>query len=160
MNYEIEELVEKYLDILYQIAYQNILDTVYAEEIVKSVFIKTIRNIEKIKNEKKMEIVLIRDTVKLCKNYNKKQKKKNFGVELKENDRYLSNENVRYVIEEITKLNPKYRNIVYLYYYKGYQVVEISKITRMFKIFIKSKLSKAKKELKEILEERGDLKND
>lgn len=58
--------------------------------------------------------------------------------------------------KELSKLKPVYRNIIYLYYYQGYKIEEISKILKMNVNTVSSNLTRARKQLKEFLENGGE----
>ncbi len=59
--------------------------------------------------------------------------------------------------KELSKLKPKYKNIIYLYYYQGYKIEEISKILKMNINTVSSNLTRARKQLKEYLEDGGEI---
>lgn len=61
------------------------------------------------------------------------------------------------VFKEISKLKPKYRNIIYLYYYQGYKINEIAEILQMNQNTVSSILTRARKDLKLILEDGGEV---
>ena len=48
-------------------------------------------------------------------------------------------------------LSPKYRDIIYLYYYEGYKIVEIAALLKKNENTIHTRLRRAKQELKEKL---------
>lgn len=53
----------------------------------------------------------------------------------------------------ITQLKPKYRVVIYLYYYEEYSTDEISKMLHITKSAVTTRLARARKFLKEELEE-------
>lgn len=71
MKYDVEEIVEKYSDMVIQIAYQNSFNKTDAEDITQEVFIKLMKNLDKIKNEEHLKAWIIRVTINLSKDYNK-----------------------------------------------------------------------------------------
>ena len=80
-------------------------------------------------------------------------------VELNENLR--SNNEVNHidtVFDEVMKLSQEYRTVVYLFYYEGYQVKEISKMMKKSEGTIKTWLYRAREQLKERLE--GGFENE
>ena len=68
---------------------------------------------------------------------------------------YLSTEQEN-VLESVLKLSEKYRIVIHLYYYEGYNIKEISKILKKPSATIGTWLSRAKAELKNYLKEDFD----
>lgn len=155
MNISIEEIVERYSNMIMQIAYQNVFNKSDSEDITQEVFIKLIKNIEKFNNEEYMKAWIIRVTINLSKDYNKSFWNRN-TIGIDENLKIFGEE-YQNVFNEISKLKPKYRNIVYLYYYQGYRINEIAEILSMNQNTVSSCLTRARKSLKEILNEGGEI---
>ena len=59
---------------------------------------------------------------------------------------------IKELVELLKRLNKKYRIPIYLYYYEGYKIEEISNILKIKSSTIKMRLSRAKKILKEEME--------
>lgn len=155
MKGTIERLVQKYSSMVLQIAYQYSFNKSEAEDITQEVFIKLYNNIKKIKNEEHIKAWLIRVTINLSIDYNRNYWNKN-TTSLDENYKYFDEE-TKDVFNELKKLTPEYRNIIYLYYYQGYKISEISEILSMNQNTVSSYLTRARKELKHILEQGGEL---
>ncbi len=155
MKGTIEHLVQKYSSMVLQIAYQYSFNKSEAEDITQEVFIRLYNNIKKIKNEEHIKAWLIRVTINLSIDYNRNYWNKN-TTSLDENYKYFDEE-TKDVFNELKKLTPEYRNIIYLYYYQGYKISEISEILSMNQNTVSSYLNRARKELKHILEQGGEL---
>lgn len=155
MDWEIDELIEEYSNMILQIAYQNLFNKSEAEDITQEVFIKLIKNLKNLKSKEHIKAWIIRVTINLSKDYNKSFWNKNTTA-IDEELKYFDEEN-RSVFKELSKLNPEYRNIIYLYYYQGYKITEISEILSMNQNTVSSYLTRARKELKNILEDGGEI---
>lgn len=155
MKVQINELIEEYSNMVLQIAFQNLFNKSDAEDITQEVFIKLIKNIHKLKNYEHIKAWLIRVTINLCKDFNKSYWNKN-TTSLDEEIKYFDEDN-QSIFQELSKLNPEYRNIIYLYYYQGYKIAEISDILSINQNTISSYLTRARKELKNILEDGGEI---
>lgn len=59
-------------------------------------------------------------------------------------------------INEFIKDKPKYRIVVYLHYYEGYQAAEIGKILKLSESTVRKRLERARKQLKELIEFREE----
>lgn len=155
MNISIEEIVEKYSNMIMQIAYQNVFNKSDSEDITQEVFIKLMKNIKKFDNEDYMKAWIIRVTINLSKDYNKSFWNKNTtGID--ENLKIFGEE-YQDIFKELSKLKPKYRNIIYLYYYQGYKIKEIAEIMSMNQNTVSSCLTRARENLKELLDEGGEV---
>lgn len=155
MKGKIEHLVQKYSSMVLQIAYQYSFNKSEAEDITQEVFIKLYKNIKKIKNNEHIKAWLIRVTINLSIDYNRNYWNKN-TTSLDDNYKYFDEE-TKDVFNELKKLTPEFRNIIYLYYYQGYKISEISEILSMNQNTVSSYLTRARKELKHILEQGGEL---
>lgn len=51
------------------------------------------------------------------------------------------------VLQELKKLTPAYRDVIYLYYYEGYRIEEIASITQSNINTVSSRLKRARKKL-------------
>lgn len=154
MNCKIEELVEEYSDMVMQISYQNSFNKSDAEDITQEVFIKLIKNIDKLESKEHIKAWLIRVTINLSKDYNKSFWRKN-TCKLEEDIEYFDSE-TQEILQELSKLKPMYRNIVYLYYYQQYKINEIADLLRINVNTVSSNLTRARKQLKKILGEGGE----
>lgn len=155
MKIEIEELVNKYSKMVFQIAYQNCFIKSNAEDITQEVIIKAWRNLEKLKTEEHLKAWLIRVTINTSIDNNRYYKNKK-ETELNENDNFYFEKEYYGILEELKRLKPINRNIIYLYYYQGYKTKEISKILKININTVSTNLARAKKELQNILEEGGE----
>ena len=151
----IEKLVEKHSNMVLQIAYQNTFNIQDAEDITQEVFIKLMSNILKLESEEHVKAWLIKVTINLCKDYRKSFWKRNVS-ELNEDVEYFDKEDNDILIE-IRKLKPIHRNIIYLYYYQGYKINEISEILNMNQNTVSSYLTRARSELKNYITEGAEV---
>ena len=157
VNVYISDLVDKYSDMVYRTAYHALCDTHYAEDITQEVFLKLCRSIPDFESEEHEKAWILRVTINMCKNYNKKAYS-HPNIELSENipvnDVYQSDGTV---LSAVKALPDKYRTAVYLYYFEGYQIKEIAAIMGSNQNTVSSLLLRARKKLEVMLEgEFGD----
>lgn len=144
------EIVEKYSDMIYRIAYQRVLNQYDAEDIVQEVFVKLLCNKNYFRDGERVKAWLIRVTVNLCVNYKKKlARQKTISASQLE---IPFTEPEREILEELYLLSDEDRIILYLYYYEEYKIREIAKILRQKQNTINSKLTRARNKLKKIME--------
>ena len=144
------EIVEKYADMIYRIAYQKVLNRYDAEDIVQDVFVKLLSSKSYFRDEEHIKAWLIRVTINLCINYNKSLARRK-TVSVEQLDIPFTQQETG-VLEELYLLPEDERNILYLYYYEGYKIREIAKILRQKQNTINSKLTRARNKLKRIME--------
>lgn len=155
---KIRELVETYSEMIMRIAYQNSFNKSDSEDIVQEVFIKLMKNIDKLGEDTNyIKAWLIRVTINMSKDYNKSAWYKKVSAIEEDSKEYEFDSQEQDVLKELAKLKPVYRNTIYLYYYEGYKIHEIAKILNQNENTVSSNLTRARKQLKGILEEGGEL---
>ncbi len=152
----IDELVREYSNMLFQIAYQNTLDREEAKDIVQDVFVKFIEVYQDYSDKEHIKAWLTRVTINMSKNYNKSSWKRKRSL-FEEND-FIFEEEDRLLRFVLMKLAPKYRNVLYLHYYLGYTISEISHIMERKQGTISSWLRRGRKKMRQELE--GGIKNE
>ena len=75
------------------------------------------------------------------------------GVVVSRFNEYAGKELYAACLEELKRLSPDHRDVLYLYYFEGYQIAEIADILHVNKRTIGTRLARARKRLKTILEE-------
>lgn len=153
---EIENVIEKYSDMVYRIALTRCGTIENAEDIYQDVFIKFSEKMPVFKNEEHEKAWFIRITLNLSKNlklsaWNKKV------INLDENIEFQTKEETD-VFSVVCELPTNYKTVIYLMYYEGYKVKEIAKIMRKQEGTIKTWLYRAREILKNKLE--GGFENE
>jgi len=146
------DALKKYSSMVKRIAFQNLKNMDDAEEIAQEVFIKLVKKY-KYNDEEHLKAWLIRVTVNMCKD--RRMLFENMKTEPLNDEYPCFTEDENSIIEELWKLPAKYRNTLYLYYYEGYSVPEISGILKKNEHTVSSWLTRARKNLKIILLEEG-----
>lgn len=153
---EIKNMIEKYSSLVYKIAITRSSNVENAEDIFQEVFMKYSQKMPKFENEEHEKAWFIRVTINLSKNmHNQAWNRKT--VSLEDNIQFEEKEQED-IFQIVSTLPQKYKTVVYLFYYEGYQVKEISKIMKTREGTIKTWLSRARKSLKEKIE--GGFENE
>jgi RNA polymerase sigma-70 factor (ECF subfamily) len=145
----IELMMRRYGDMIFRIAFNYMKNIHDAEDISQDVFIKILKNNKNFidaEQEKAWVIVL---TMNTCKDKLRSSWKK--IILLKNNIEFPfkeDNDNNNDIMIKVFKLSKKYRMIIYLYYFEGYKISEISKILKQREGTIKTKLRRAREFLK------------
>lgn len=148
---------DKYSDMLYRIAYIYTGSCQESEDIVQEVFIKFLNKSSSFKDSNHEKAWLIRVAANKCKDYLKSSRHSNMPL----NDEIIWGKNCdddkRLDVQAaILSLDDKYKTIIYLYYYEDCSVNEIASILRLSKSAVKMRLSRAREQLKSVLEEYCD----
>ncbi|UII55895.1 sigma-70 family RNA polymerase sigma factor [Cytobacillus spongiae] len=147
----IHHIVDCYSDILIRIALQNTKTLSDAEDIVQEVYIKLLKHQGDFKSEEHLKAWLIKTTYHRCNDFFRSSWFKKV-VTINEYMEFLAPEE-QIVMEEIFQLEGVDRTVIYLYYYEGYSIKEISSIIGKKENTISSRLQRARKKLKHILQE-------
>ena len=154
--YNEEEFIKKYdmySRMILNICYTYLKSTSLSEDIMQDVFFKYIYKNPKFNNLENEKAWFIRVSINLCKDYIKSSWNKKREDWPEEDVSYLQNSEYE-VLSEINNLSSKYRIVIYLYYYEGYSIKEISKILKENENTIGIRLSRARQKLKIELEEK------
>lgn len=153
---EAENKIREYSNLVYRIAYSMTKKKTDAEDIYQEVFIKLFKNIKKLKDTEHEKKWLIRVTINECNMLYRKKNVRN-EIELDENICEPYNDEYQTSIHSyIKKLPCKYGTVIYLYYFEGYKIEEIAKILKTTSGTIKSRLSRAKAQLKNMMGDEFD----
>ena len=152
----VEKIIEEYADMVYRIALTRCQSVENAEDIFQEVFMKFSEKNIKFESKEHEKAWFIRVTINLTKNIRSSAWNRRV-VSLDENIEFnTKEENEIYSI--VCDLPQNYRTVIYLLYYEGYKVNEISKLMRKPEGTIKTWLFRAREMLKEKIE--GGFENE
>jgi RNA polymerase sigma factor (sigma-70 family) len=143
--------LEKHADTVRRVCFMYLKNRSDVEDIFQDVFLKLLQCGKEFESEEHEKAWLIRVTINKCKDFHKSFFRKNV-CSLDEVDVIFEDKTENDVIRQVLSLPQKYRDVIYLYYYEGYSVPEISKILRSKENTIYSHLHRAKSLLKDKLE--------
>ena len=146
----LENMIEKYSDMVYRLALTRTNTKENSEDVYQEVFLRLAKKMPKFENEEHEKAWIIRVTINCSKNLLNSSFLKN-TTEMKEEIVFETKErhDIYYAVQE---LPIKYRTIIYLFYYEGYKINEISKILKINENTIKARLTRAREKLKEKIE--------
>jgi RNA polymerase sigma-70 factor (ECF subfamily) len=122
------------------------------EDIFQDVFLKLYRYEKSFDSDEHEKAWLLRVSINKCKDLHKSFFKSRV-CPLDDMEISIEDEVENEILQEVLALPAKYKDVVYLFYYEGYSVPEISKILGTKENTIYSHLHRAKLMLKEKLEE-------
>jgi RNA polymerase sigma-70 factor, ECF subfamily len=158
----IERLMKQYGNDVLRIAYVYLKDYQLAEDAFQDVFLKVFHHYNSFREDSSEKTWLIRITINVCKDQLRKNWMKRVRTieedELKqikdEGESFLERVENQELFETILELDEKYKDVIILYYYEGYQTSEIAEILNTTTGNVSSLLSRARSKLKEKLEEK------
>lgn len=166
---KLEQLYCKYHKLVYHIAYNILKDPHLAQDVVQSVFIKLIDNLDKIDqidcNKTKAFIVIISRNLSINL-YRKRNRQNDMGLENLEDvlpdssqsidEKIISNEVLDRISCKIKKLHEPYADILTLKYYYQYSDKEIAQLLDITHENVRTRLHRARQSLiKLLLEDEG-----
>ena len=148
---DIVRIVETYSDMLLRIALNRVKSLPAAEDIVQMVFERLMRRRPIFENREHEKAWLIRVAVNLCMT-DLRTESRHGELPLDENIAQEFGEDTYEVVDAVQALPTQDRYAVYLYYYEGYGVREIGHLLKEPEGTVSSRLSRARKKLKALLE--------
>lgn len=143
-------IIEKYSNMVYRLAIARTKNKEDAEDVFQDVFLKLSKKLPEFQDEIHEKAWLIRVTINLTNNlFQSAHYKRTVPLEedLKFEDEQMSN-----VYFQVLNLPMKYRTIIHLFYYEGFSIKEIASILHTNENTVKTRLSRAREQLKHKLE--------
>lgn len=150
-----EEVMERYSDMIYRIAYANVRVKEDAQDVFQEVWCRYYQKNKIFESEEHRRNWLINVTLKCCKKiYTSVRYKRTVLTDDMSLLREKLPERDFEIYDAVIRLPEKYRVPVYLYYYEDFSVNEISEITKINASTVRSQMKRGREKLKEIL--KGD----
>ncbi len=148
---DIVRVVETYSDMLLRIALNRVRSLPAAEDIVQGVFERLMRRRPIFESREHEKAWLIRTAVNLCLT-DLRAESRHGNLPLDENVATEFGEDTYEVLDAVQALPTPDRYAVYLYYYEGYGIKDIGHLLKEPEGTVSSRLSRARKKLKALLE--------
>ena len=152
---EAERLVHTYADLILRLSYTYLKDTQDAQDICQTVFLKFLEKPRTFTSPEHEKAWVIRCAVNACKDVLKSHWRRT-TVTLEAAHHVPAPERSEgSLLAALELLPPKYRVVIYLYYYEGYAAKEIADILGLRLATVNTQLSRGRARLKTILEQEG-----
>lgn len=154
MRLPVQTLMEVYKNSLYVVAFQICRNAEDAEDVVQDTFFQYYNLKKEFDNEQHIRAWLIRVAINKAKNVNHTFWRKN-KVSLDDYMQTLTFETyeLKDLFKAVMDLPEKYRIVIHLFYYEDYTIKEIADILKISANNIKTRLSRGRVMLKEVLKE-------
>ena len=149
----IENAVREYTQMVLNIAYTYTKNSYDAEDIAQDVFLALYKNIWKINSKEYIKAWLIRVTINKSKNHMKTAwiRKRCEIPQMSKMQQDMSSHKTGDLLHAVLSLDEKYKIPIYLMYYEGYSIKEISEIIKIKPATIGTRLKKGREILKNVL---------
>lgn len=147
----VDEVIEKYADMVYRLAFSRVKNKNDADDIFQEVFLRYIKNEREFETEEHRKAWLIRVTIN-CSNsfFSSAWTQKVVSIAETELPPFETPEELG-LHEMLMQLPVKYRTVLHLFYYEDLPINEISRILKRKPATVKTQLARARQMLKEKL---------
>lgn len=150
-NERAERLVEAYADAILRLSYSYLKNTADAQDICQTVLIRLLAEERDFDSPDHERAWVLRTTANACKDVLKSPwRKRTCGLESCAETAAPTAPDGS-VMEAVNALPPKYRAVIYLYYYEGYRAEEIGNILGVPTGTVHTRLARGRERLKWIL---------
>lgn len=161
----IEKVIRRNSETVYRLAYSLVRTRADADDIYQEVFLRYVRKAPVFDSMKHERAWFMRVTINCCKNLWKSPwMQRRSALEDDALEREASQEEAAcgtteedsLLIETVKQLPEKYRAVIHLFYYEELSVEEIGKITNSKASTVRTRLTRARRQLKSLLREKGE----
>ncbi len=154
MRLPTNQLVEKYKDNIFAIAFNICKNPEDAEDITQDTFVEYFSSRKDFKDEEHIRAWLIRVTINKSKNILKAfWRKRRFSLDDYIETLTFETPESACLFENVMHLPDNYRIVIHLFYYEDYSVKEIADILKISESNVKARLSRGRAMLKTTLKE-------
>jgi len=150
LRMEFVAIYNRQVDTVYRVCYSFMKNKADTEDMVQETFLRLLATKKEFEDERHEKAWLIVTASNLCKDTLKKWWRKNENIDdfldIAEEPRQEDS-----ILEIILQLPNDYKDAVYMYYYEGYSTVEIAQHLKCPEATVRSRLSRARKQLQSMM---------
>lgn len=147
------EIIKKYSDMVYRMAYSLLKNKYDAEDIHQEVFVQYMRKRPHFEGADHEKAWFLRVTINFCKNNWKTAWKRKVVSLMDEGYEETVELQTDELIDTVKQLPQKYRMVIHLFYYEELSIQEIAGILNTKPSTVRTWLTRARARLKQIIEE-------
>lgn len=151
INQEDEKIIRNYADTVYRLAYSYSRNRADADDIFQEVFLRYLKKKPQFEHDEHARAWFIRVTTNCAKSFLTSAWKRH--TRALEQDILFEQPEENQLDEALRQLPVKYREVIHLYYYEGYQTDEIAEILKRKPSTVRTQLTRARERLADILKE-------
>lgn len=156
INEQAEHMMNSYGDAVLRLAYTYLHHMADAEEVLQDTLVQFLKIEPELATEEHEKAWLLHVAANLSKNrikYNALRHTDELMEELVSEER----SDLSFVWDAVKALPEKFREVVHLFYFEGYQTAQIAKILNMKESTVRSNLARGREKLKAVLKEAYDF---
>ncbi|MDQ0273187.1 sigma-70 family RNA polymerase sigma factor [Cytobacillus purgationiresistens] len=157
-----DEIMNNHGQAVLELAFSYVKNRTVAEDLTQEIFVKCYKALPSFKGEAKVKTWLWKIAINHCKDYLRSWHYRNlemmdteafFVEEDSVEHKVLEKDERESLLGSVLNLPVKYRELIYFYYYEDLSIKEIEIVTGINSNTIKSRMRRAKKLLKEFIQE-------
>lgn len=148
---EIREIYDRHVDTVYRVCYSFMKTAPEAEDMVQETFLRLISSGKTFENERHEKAWLIVTASNLCRDSLKHWWRRVETIDERIHGIPGEDTTENPVLDAVLGLPEGYKTAVYMFYYEGYTTAEIAHYLRCPEATVRSRLSRARKQLKMML---------
>lgn len=152
---QFEEHIKAHRATVFRLAYSMMKNREDADDVTQDAFVRLYQSHEEFSTEDNVKAWLIRVTINLCKDLLRSAWRRHKSDDMPEKA-CESREELR-LLDSIKRLKPESSAVIYLFYYEGYSVEEIARLRKATSAAVRTRLTRARKELRTMLSEEENL---
>ena len=154
---EFTRAAERYTGLIYRVAFGYLRSVQDAEDVSQNVLIKLCRRAGGFDSEDHLKYWLVRVTVNECKKALKSPRCREAPLDELAQTAVFDGPRQGELFGTVMAMERKYRAVLLLYYYADYSTAEIARILSVPAATVRTRLARAREQLKHILTEQEEL---
>ena len=153
-----EEVIRRNSDMVYRLAYSLVKTRADADDIFQEVFLRYMQNAPAFQGAEHEKAWFLRVTMNCCKNFWKSPwTRRRVALECEEMEQgglfcELDDDSAA-LVDAVKQLSKKYRIVIHLFYYEELSIEEIAKLTNAKASTVRTRLTRARRQLRSLLKE-------
>ncbi len=153
-----EEVIRRNSDMVYRLAYSLVKTRADADDIFQEVFLRYMQNEPVFQGEEHEKAWFLRVTMNCCKTFWKSPwMRRRVALEREEMEQCglfceLDDDSAA-LVDAVKQLSKKYRIVIHLFYYEELSIEEIAKLTNAKASTVRTRLTRARRQLRSLLKE-------
>lgn len=149
---EYKRLTNLYIDMVYRVALNGCKNKYDADDIVQETFLKLLKCKKQFESDEHVRNWLLRVAVNECNSmWNSSWHKKVVLKDEQDEKMVFETQEQSDLYELVMQMSPKYRQVIYLYYFEEFSVREVASILKISETAVQTRLQRARNKLKEQL---------
>ncbi|BFJ84689.1 sigma-70 family RNA polymerase sigma factor [Ruthenibacterium sp. CLA-JM-H11] len=148
---------QRYMDDLFRLAFSWLKSRADADDVTQTVLLRLYETDKIFESEEHVRHWLVRVTINECKKYWRSPWWRTEDFTDYANTLVFEQPEASGLFDAVMALGPKYRIVIFLYYYEGYSIEEISQVLKLPRGTVGTRLKRGREQLKQTLSEEVSL---